>query len=93
MLDISKSKEKMDYEIARINAWCERRYLARGQTRQIASAEIQDVTDVLMRDMGLKVYRKSNIFSEIFLPGFAQDYKGIVQDMLEKSKEEREKQR
>ena len=46
-----------------------------------------------MRDMGLKVYRKSNIFSEIFLPGFAQDYKGIVQDMLEKSKEEREKQR
>lgn len=93
MLDIPKPKEKMDYEIARINAWCERRYLARGQTRQIASAEIQDVTDVLMRDMGLKVYRKSNIFSEIFLPGFAQDYKGIVQDMLEKSKEEREKQR
>jgi dimethylaniline monooxygenase (N-oxide forming) len=26
---------------------------------KIASAEIQDVTDILMRDMGLKVYRKS----------------------------------
>ncbi|KAK0108732.1 hypothetical protein ONS96_002578 [Cadophora gregata f. sp. sojae] len=91
MLGISKSKEEMDYEIAKVNAWCERRYLARGRTRQIASAEIQDITDLLMRDMGLKVYRKSNIFSEMFLPGSAQDYRGIVEDMLEKSKVKSEK--
>ncbi|KAL2060367.1 hypothetical protein VTL71DRAFT_9762 [Oculimacula yallundae] len=85
LLDISKSKEEMDYDIAKVNSWCERRYLARGRTRQIASAEIQDVTDLLMRDMGLKVYRKSNMFSETFLPGTAQDYKGIVQEMLSKT--------
>lgn len=79
---ITKSKEEMDYDIAKVNAWCERRYLARGRTRQIASAEIQDVTDMLMQDMGLKVYRKSNIFSETFLPANAQDYKRIVDEMM-----------
>ncbi|KAH7364919.1 hypothetical protein BKA65DRAFT_388380 [Rhexocercosporidium sp. MPI-PUGE-AT-0058] len=67
MSNISKSKEEMDYDIAKVNAWCERRYLARGRTRQIASAEIQGVTDFLMRDLSLKVYLKSNIFSETFL--------------------------
>jgi dimethylaniline monooxygenase (N-oxide forming) len=54
LLDISKSKEELDYEIAKVNMWMARRYLSRGRTRQIASAEIQDVTDILMRDMGLK---------------------------------------
>jgi hypothetical protein len=55
LLDISKSKEELDYEIAKVNAWMARRYLSRGRTRQIASAEIQDVTDILMRDMGLSL--------------------------------------
>jgi hypothetical protein len=45
VLDISKSKEEMDYEIARVNVWIARRYLFRGRTRQIASEETQDVTD------------------------------------------------
>jgi hypothetical protein len=85
LLDISKSKEELDYEIAKVNVWMARRYLSRGRTRQIASAEIQDVTDILMRDMGLKVYRKSNWISEIFAPLRAQDYKGIVQEMVDKS--------
>jgi dimethylaniline monooxygenase (N-oxide forming) len=85
LLDISKSKKKLDYDIAKVNAWMARRYLSRGRTRQIASAEIQDVTDILMRDMGLKVYRKSNWISEIFAPLRAQDYKGIVQEVLDKS--------
>jgi dimethylaniline monooxygenase (N-oxide forming) len=85
LLDISKSKEELDSEIAKVNAWMARRYFSRRRTRQVASAEIQDVTDVLMRDMGLKVYRKSNWISEIFAPLRAQDYKGIVQGMLDKS--------
>ncbi len=84
LLDIPKSKTAMDYDIAKVNAWCARRYLSRGRTRQIASAEIQDVTDVLMKDMGLRVYRKSNLLSETFAPSRAQDYKGIVSEMLAK---------
>jgi dimethylaniline monooxygenase (N-oxide forming) len=89
LLDVQKSKEEMDYEIAKVNSWCERRYLARGATRQIASAEINHVTDMLMEDMGLKVYRKGNWLWEIFVPPRSQDYKGIVQEMLSKSQGKR----
>jgi dimethylaniline monooxygenase (N-oxide forming) len=89
LLDVPKSKDEMDYDIAKVNAWCERRYLSRGRTRQIASAEIQDVTDVLMADMGLRVYRKGNWLSEIFVPGRSQDYKGIVQEMLARTNRHR----
>ncbi|KAE8443031.1 hypothetical protein EG329_002425 [Mollisiaceae sp. DMI_Dod_QoI] len=86
LLDVSKTKEEMNYDIAKVNAWSERRYLSRGRTRQIASVEIQDITDILMRDMGLKVYRKSNFLSQTFVPVRAQDYKGIVQEFLAKAR-------
>jgi hypothetical protein len=39
-----------------------------------------------MEDMGLRAKRKSNWLSDTFLPYRAQDYKGIVQDMLAKAK-------
>lgn len=86
LLNVSMSREAMDYDIAKVNAWCERRYLSRGRTRQIASAEIQDITDIMMADMGLKVHRKSNFLSEIFAPIAAQDYRGIIQELLLKAR-------
>jgi dimethylaniline monooxygenase (N-oxide forming) len=82
LLDISKLQE-LDYEISKVNVWMARRYLVRGRTRQIASAEVQDVTNILMRNMDLKVYRKNNWISEIFAPLRGQDYKGIVQEVLD----------
>ncbi|TVY24203.1 FAD-dependent monooxygenase [Lachnellula hyalina] len=85
LLDLP-NKAEMDYEIAKVNAWSARRYLSRGRTRQVASAEIQEVCDLLMEDMGLRVKRKSNWFSDAFYPYTAQDYKGIVQDFLAKSR-------
>lgn len=84
LLSVPLSKEEMDYEVAKVNAFCQRRYLSRGRTRQIASAEIQEVTDLLMRDMGLKAYRKSNWLKEIFAPSRAQDYRGMVEELLRK---------
>ncbi|KUJ18470.1 FAD/NAD(P)-binding domain-containing protein [Mollisia scopiformis] len=85
LLNVTKSKDEMDYDIAKVNAWSERRYLSRGRQRQIASVEIQDITDILMKGMGLKVYRKSNFLSETFVPIRAQDYRGIVREFLNKS--------
>lgn len=82
LLKLTKSKEEMDYDIARVNSWSEHRYLSRGRQRQVASAEIQDITDTCMRDMGLKVHRKGNFLFEQFVPVRAQDYKGIVQEVL-----------
>jgi len=74
LLNPSKTKEEMDYEIAVVNKWCERRYLGRGRSRQISSAEIQDVMDLLE----LKVLRKGNFLSETFVPPRPQDYRGIL---------------
>ena len=85
LLDLPK-KPEMDCDIAKVNAWCAHRYLSRGRTRQVASAEIQEVCDLLMEDMGLRAKRRSNWCSDTFLPYSAQDYKGIVQDMLAKSR-------
>jgi dimethylaniline monooxygenase (N-oxide forming) len=84
LLSVPLSKEEMDYDIAKVNAFCQRRYLSRGRTRQIASAEIQEVTDLLMKDMGLKVYRKNNWLKEIFAPSRSQDYKGVVEELVRK---------
>jgi dimethylaniline monooxygenase (N-oxide forming) len=86
LLDVPLAKDQMDYEITKVNAWCARRYLSRGRTRQIASAEIQDVVDMLMVDMGLKVKRKWNPIADIFVPYRSQDYKGVVQEMVKKSR-------
>ncbi|KAH8821299.1 hypothetical protein F5884DRAFT_816850 [Xylogone sp. PMI_703] len=86
---IPKTKAEIDHEIAKVNAWCERRYLGRGRSRQIASAEVQHVTDVLMEDLGLEVYRKGGLkIRDALVPYCAQDYKGIVQELLRKRKRE-----
>ena len=82
------SKEEMDYDIARVNAWCARRYPSRGRTRQIASAEIQHVVDMLMEDMGLNVWRKRGWIRDAVVPYTNQDYKGIVREVLQRSKME-----
>lgn len=84
LLELPKSKEQMDYDIAKVNAWSRRRYLSRGRTRQIASAEIQDVVDMLMQDMGLKVHRSGNVIKEIFTPIRPHWYRGIIQELLAK---------
>lgn len=80
---IPKTKSEMDYEIAKVNAWSERRYLSRGRTRQVASAEIQHVVDMWVQDLGLKVFRKGGLgLRDAFIPYTSQDYRGIVQDVL-----------
>jgi hypothetical protein len=83
---ILASKLVMDMDIARVNAWCARRYLGRGTGRQIASAEIQEVIDLLMRDLGLNVRRKRNWIADLFVPYRSQDYRGIVRDVVERAR-------
>lgn len=41
--------------------------------------------DVLLRDLGLKTMRKKNMFAEIFEPYTVADYRGIIQEWLNKS--------
>lgn len=83
------SKPEMDYEIAKVNEWSARRYLSRGRQRQVASAEIQDVIDMWMRDLGLKVHRKGGLLGlrDTFVPYRSQDYEGIVKEVIGKNRE------
>jgi len=83
------SKAEMDYEIAKIIAWSTRRYPSRGKTRQIASAEIQQAVDLLMTDMGLEIWRKGGWFKDAVVPYNSQDYKGLVEDFLNKSRNDK----
>ena len=39
--------------------------------------------DTLARDLGVKVNRKSNPFSEMFLPYRPSDYRGLVGEFLQ----------
>ena len=45
--------------------------------------------DMLVRDLGLRFWRKSNIFSELLAPYGQADYRGIVQEWL-KAREKKE---
>jgi dimethylaniline monooxygenase (N-oxide forming) len=85
-----ENKQEMDYDIARFNKWCEMRYLSRGQTRMVAGAEIQDIIDLLMTDMGLEAHRKKGIWSDQILPYRAHYYKGIVEEVLKKAREKKD---
>ena len=42
--------------------------------------------DMLMRDLGLPCWRKSNVFKELFEPYGQKDYRGLTQEWLRKTK-------
>ena len=86
VIDVIKKKKETDRESPKFRFWCERRYLTGGARRKIASKEIQQVTELLTNDIGLRVHRKRNCFSETFVPMRSQVHSGIVVEMVEKTR-------
>lgn len=83
-LNISNSKEDIDYEIAKVNAWSVRKNLT---LEPSPGSGIQHFIDLLMKDMGLKAKRKGRLgVRDTFVPYKSQDYLGIVDEILQKSK-------
>ncbi|PTB62781.1 hypothetical protein BBK36DRAFT_1128308 [Trichoderma citrinoviride] len=83
-LGIPKSKEDIDYEIAKVNAYSLRKNLSQEPS---AGSGIQHFIDLLMKDMGLKAKRKGGLgVKDVFVPYRSQDYLGIVDDVLHRSK-------
>jgi dimethylaniline monooxygenase (N-oxide forming) len=87
--------EDLEMEVAMVNCWMWRRYLSsRGIGLPIIATEIQTVFDSLMRDMGLRVQRRRKgilgILREYLTPYKAADYGGVVQELLERVRKERE---
>ena len=90
-------KLKMDTDVAEMTTFMARRYLGRKDIPD-AAMEIQDYTDVMMRDMGLRVDRKrlntpAGLFgleawkAEWFRPYMPKDYRGVVQEFLDGDEE------
>lgn len=81
---VPSSKEQIDYKVAEFNSWSAQRYLSRGRTRLVAGGEVQDIIDMLIKDLGLPVHRRRSWIKDTFVPYRSRDYKGIVQDVLKK---------
>ena len=92
-------KLKMDNYVAEMTNFMARRYLGRKDVPD-AAMEIQDCTDVMMQDMGLRVDRKrlntkAGLLelrawkAEWFSPYMPKDYRGVVQEFLNRDKEKR----
>ncbi|EHK27464.1 uncharacterized protein TRIVIDRAFT_124753, partial [Trichoderma virens Gv29-8] len=83
-LGVPKTKEEIDYEIAKVNAFTLRKNLSQEPT---AGSGIQHFVDLLMKDMGLKAKRKGGLgIKDTFVPYRSQDYLGIVDEVLQRSK-------
>ncbi|KAF3055374.1 Uncharacterized protein CFAM422_013152 [Trichoderma lentiforme] len=83
-LGVSKNKEDIDYEIAKVNAFSFRKNLSQEPS---AGSGIQHFIDLLIKDMGLKPKRKGGLgIKDTFVPYRSQDYLGIVDEILRRSK-------
>lgn len=89
------NRDKMGADVATMNAFMEKRYLGRKEVPD-AAMEIQDYTDRMMRDMGLRVDRKrmrapkswwsfTAWKEEWFKPYMPRDYAGVVNEFLEQA--------
>lgn len=85
-------KLKMDVDVAAMTTFMARRYLGRKEVPD-AAMEIQDYTDQMMRDLGLRADRKRMRMpagwfgyqawkAEWFTPYTPQDYRGVVREFL-----------
>ncbi|KAI9730724.1 MAG: hypothetical protein M1834_005693 [Cirrosporium novae-zelandiae] len=84
------SKEESEKQIAEFNAWMERRYLSNVRAKPLITTEMQTHFDRLVEDLGLPVARKRKgifgWFKEYFVPYRSEDYRGIVDELLEDRK-------
>jgi dimethylaniline monooxygenase (N-oxide forming) len=81
------SEEDMEREVARVNCWMARRYGAPGARDPAIVLEVQGFFDVLMQDFGLEVKRKRGWLKglrEWVVPYTSGDYKGVVDEFLER---------
>lgn len=83
------SEEEMEADVARVNACMARRYGARGAKDPEIILEVQWFFDVLLRDLGLRAKRKQKgimgVLKEWLLPYSAGDYRGVVNEFLDRN--------
>jgi dimethylaniline monooxygenase (N-oxide forming) len=70
-------------EIARLAAWCRRRYLSNGERGNFLPIESTCYTDKLLREIGLSSHLKG-WFRDYFVPGTSQDLVGLKDEYIVK---------
>ncbi|KAL8873418.1 MAG: hypothetical protein Q9174_001113 [Haloplaca sp. 1 TL-2023] len=79
-------QETMEEEVATWNVWTRKRYLTQGQKHAYAIYDYLSYIDTLARDLGIRTKRKSNPFSEMFIPYRPSDYNGLLAEFYEAEK-------
>ncbi|KAL2036379.1 hypothetical protein N7G274_010900 [Stereocaulon virgatum] len=77
------SVEDRQAEVARLIAWCKRRYLSNGERGNFVAFESNFYTDKLLLEAGLSSHLKG-WFRDYFVPGIAQDMAGLKHEYIAK---------
>ncbi|KAL9616142.1 MAG: hypothetical protein Q9160_008948 [Pyrenula sp. 1 TL-2023] len=87
------TREEMEKHVALVNNWMARRYGSRGAVSPEIILESQSFLDEVMKDLGLNPYRKKaksrrglGWLWEYCSPYGGVDYKGVVEEFLDKAK-------
>ncbi|KAI1780608.1 cofactor FMO1 FAD enzyme [Hypoxylon cercidicola] len=83
------SQEEMEREVAEWNVWSRKRYLTQGRKHAYAIYDFLSYIDLLLGDLGVSTKRKSNIFSDLFLPAYPRDYCGLIEEFRRAQLEKR----
>lgn len=82
------SKEEMTTSIEKVKNW-KRKHINYEPSRLCAvNTRYQQYLDLLMRELGLSPYRKSNLAAEIFSRYTSGDYKGVYEDYKVRKRKE-----
>ena len=77
------SVEDREKDIARVIAWCKRRYLSNGERGNFIPFDVNFYADKLLREVGLSTHLKS-WFRNYFIPGTSQDFAGLKSEYIAK---------
>ncbi|KAH0612343.1 uncharacterized protein H6S33_010395 [Morchella sextelata] len=83
-LDLVEKKEEMDMECAQANMWARRRYMNLGEKCANLTFEFLPYFDTLLGDLGLNFERKGGGWREWFSTYTPADYKGVLEEYMEK---------
>lgn len=88
LMTIPKTQGELEQEVALANAFCERRYVAKGRHQPLVLFEAQGLFDGMVRDLGLRVERRGGGWREWVMPCVARDYLGLEAELVEKCRRE-----
>ncbi|KAI2617408.1 cofactor FMO1 FAD enzyme [Hypoxylon sp. NC1633] len=73
-------QDSMEREVAEWIVWSRKRYMTQGRKHAYAIYDFLSYIDLLLGDLGINTQRKNNMFSELFVPAYPRDYRGLIDE-------------